>query len=108
VAIVTKALWSSANLDVLWQLHRDASVHRGIRHPHPGIRKLSRAIEPGVATRSGASRPSSGWPGRAFPWGDGGADHPGVSDEGMGTVLEAARDAGATSAGYVLLRLPAA
>ena len=33
---------------------------------------------------------------------------PGVSDEGMAEVLEAARDAGATSAGYVLLRLPGA
>jgi DNA repair photolyase len=31
---------------------------------------------------------------------------PGLSDEGLATVLEAARDAGATSAGYVLLRLP--
>ncbi len=106
VAIVTKAPLIERDLDVLWQLHRDASVHVAISIPiwDPD---LSRAIEPGVATPQRRIKTIERLAKAGIPVGVMVAPIiPGVSDEGMAHVLEAARDAGATSAGYVLLRLP--
>jgi DNA repair photolyase len=105
VAIVTKAPLIERDLDLLQQLAREASVHVNVSIPiwNEG---LARALEPGVATplrrlqtiatlaRAGLSVGVLVAP-----------IIPGVSDEGLGSVLEAARDAGATSANYVLLRL---
>lgn len=108
VAIITKAPLIERDLDVLLELHRHASVSVAISVPI-WDQALARAIEPGVAT-----------PKRRIQTIQTLADAglhvsvmvapiiPGVSDEGMAEVLEAARDAGATSAGYVLLRLPGA
>lgn len=108
VAIITKAPLIERDLDVLVDLHRNASVSVAISVPI-WDQELARAIEPGVATPKRRIQTI-----RALA--DAGLNVsvmvapiiPGVSDEGMAEVLEAARDAGATSAGYVLLRLPGA
>lgn len=106
VAIITKAPLIERDIDVLWQLHRDASVHVSISIPiwDPD---LARAIEPGVATPKRRIQAIEKLAKAGIPVGVMVAPIiPGVSDEGMAKVLEAARNAGATSAGYVLLRLP--
>ncbi|MGV3624506.1 MAG: PA0069 family radical SAM protein [Archangium sp.] len=106
VSIITKAPLIERDIDVLQQLHRDASVNVAISVPI-WDQDLARGIEPGVATpkrRIQSIKKLS----------EAGIDVsvmvapiiPGVSDDGMAHVLEAARDAGAKSAGYVLLRLP--
>ena len=88
------------------ELNRVASVKVAISIPIWG-QALARAIEPGVATpkRRVQTIEKLAKAGLAVsvmvaPI------IPGVSDEGMADVLEAARAAGATGAGYVLLRLP--
>lgn len=106
VAIVTKAPLIERDVDVLQQLHRDASVRVALSVPI-WDEQFARAIEPGVATPrrriatietlAKAGIPVSVMVAPIIP---------GVSDEGMAKVLEAAHDAGATGAGYVLLRLP--
>ncbi len=106
VAIITRAPLVERDLDVLQQLHREASVSVAVSIPiwDP---QLARALEPGVATprrrveiirrlASAGLRVSV----MVAPV------IPAVSDEGIAQVLQAARDAGASSAGYVLLRLP--
>ncbi len=106
VAIITKAPLIERDLDLLWQLHRDASVHVSISIPiwDP---ELARAIEPGVATPKRRVQAIERLAKAGISVGVMVAPIiPGVSDEGMAKVLEAARDAGATTAGYVLLRLP--
>ncbi|MFZ5441459.1 MAG: PA0069 family radical SAM protein [Myxococcota bacterium] len=106
VAIITKAPLVERDLDVLWKLHRDASVHVSISIPI-WDQELARAIEPGVATPKRRLETIRTLARAGIPVGVMVAPIiPGVSDEGMAHVLEAAREAGATSAGYVLLRLP--
>ena len=106
VTLVTKSPLIERDIDVLVQLKECASVSVAISVPI-GDEVLSRALEPGVAT-----------PKRRFQTirrlTDAGLDVgvmvapiiPGISDEGLGAVLEAARAHGATWASYVLLRLP--
>jgi DNA repair photolyase len=106
VAIVTKAPLVERDLDVLQQLARDASVFVNVSVPiwDP---VMARALEPGVATPRRRVQAIAALARAGIPVGVLVAPIiPGVSDEGMAEVLEAARDAGATSAGYVLLRLP--
>ena len=106
VAIITKAPLIERDIDVLWQLQRDASVHVAISIPI-WDEKLARAIEPGVATPRRRLQTIERLAKAGIPVGVMVAPIiPGVSDEGMAEVLEAARGAGATTAGYVLLRLP--
>lgn len=106
VAIVTKAPLIERDLDVLQQLHRDASVRVAISIPI-WDQTLARAIEPGVATPKRRLQTIETLAKAGIPVSVMVAPIiPGVSDEGMGEVLEAASNAGATSAGYVLLRLP--
>ncbi len=106
VAVITKAPLIERDIDVLQQLTRDASASVAISIPI-WDQALARAIEPGVATpkrrvqtierlaRAGLRVHVMVAP-----------IIPGVSDEKLAEVLTAARDAGATGAGYVLLRLP--
>lgn len=106
VAIITKAPLIERDLDVLQQLHRDAAVSVAISVPI-GDQQISRAIEPGVATpkrrlQAIATLAKAGIPVSVMV----APIIPGVSDEGMAEVLQAAKDAGAHAAGYVLLRLP--
>jgi DNA repair photolyase len=106
VAIVTKAPLIERDLDVLLRLHRDASVHVAISIPI-WDQTLARAIEPGVATPKRRLETIRTLAAAGIPVGVMVAPIiPGVSDEGMGEVLEAAHAAGARTAGYVLLRLP--
>jgi DNA repair photolyase len=106
VAIVTKAPLIERDLEVLERLHREASVHVSVSIPI-WDQALARAIEPGVASPSRRIQTIATLARAGIPVGVMVAPIiPGVSDEGMAHVLEAARDAGATSAGYVLLRLP--
>jgi DNA repair photolyase len=106
VAIVTKAPLVERDLDVLKILTRDASVHVNVSIPI-WDESLARALEPGVATprrrlatvralaRAGVSVGVM-----VAPF------IPAVSEEGLAAILEGARDAGATTASFVLLRLP--
>ncbi|MCA3014034.1 MAG: radical SAM protein, partial [Myxococcaceae bacterium] len=106
VAIVTKAPLIERDLDVLLRLHREASVHVAVSIPI-WDQTLARAIEPGVATPKRRIETIRALARAGLPVGVMVAPIiPGVSDEGMGEVLEAAYEAGARSAGYVLLRLP--
>ncbi|MFT3708729.1 MAG: PA0069 family radical SAM protein [Archangium sp.] len=106
VSIVTKAPLIERDVDVLWQLTRDASVHVAISVPI-WDQELARAIEPGVATPKRRIRTIETLAKAGIAVGVMVAPIiPGVSDEGVADVLQAARDAGARSAGYVLLRLP--
>lgn len=106
VSIVTKAPLIERDLDVLQQLHRDASVHVSLSIPI-WDKALARAIEPGVASPQRRIQTIEALAKAGIPVGVMVAPIiPGVSDEGMGEVLEAAWNAGARTAGYVLLRLP--
>lgn len=106
VSIVTKAPLIERDLDVLQQLSREASVHVAISIPI-WDKELARGIEPGVATPQRRMQTIETLAKAGIPVGVMVAPIiPGVSDEGMGEVLEAAWNAGARSAGYVLLRLP--
>ncbi len=106
VAIITKAPLIERDLDVLQQLHRDASVRVSVSVPIFD-QALARAIEPGVATPKRRLETIRRLADAGVPVGIMVAPIiPGVSDEGLGLVLEAAREAGAQWAGYVLLRLP--
>ena len=106
VAIITKAPLVERDLDVLQQLHREASVRVSISIPI-WDQAMARAIEPGVATPKRRLQAIERLASAGIPVGVMVAPIiPGVSDEGMAEVMEAARAAGATTAGYVLLRLP--
>lgn len=106
VAIVTKAPLIERDLDVLLRLHREASVRVNLSIPI-WDEALARAIEPGVATPKRRIQAVRTLAEAGIPVGVMVAPIiPGVSDEGMAEVLEAAREAGASSADYVLLRLP--
>ncbi len=106
VGIITKGALVERDLDLLTQLHRDAAAHVSISVPiwDP---VLARAIEPGAPAPQRRIAAIKRLAGAGIPVGVMVAPIiPGVSDEGLAEVLEAARDAGAQYAGYVLLRLP--
>jgi len=106
VSIVTKAPLIERDLDVLRRLNEQASVRVALSVPI-WDEAMARALEPGVATPrrrietirrlSQAGIPTAVMVAPIIP---------AISDEGLAEVLEAAREAGATGAGYVLLRLP--
>jgi DNA repair photolyase len=104
--MVTKGVLVERDVDVLQELARCASVHVSVSIPIFD-QTLARAIEPGVATPKRRLKAIETLAKAGIPVGVMVAPIiPGVSDEGMALVLQAARDAGATTAGYVLLRLP--
>lgn len=106
VAIITKAPLVERDIDVLRQLQEHASVHVAISIPIWDV-ELARAIEPGVATPRRRVQTIERLAKEGISVGVMVAPIiPGVSDEGLSKVLEAAHGAGATTAGYVLLRLP--
>jgi DNA repair photolyase len=106
VRIITKAPLVERDLDVLRRLHETASVRVAISVPIFD-QALARAIEPGVATPKRRLETIRRLAAAGIPVGVMVAPIiPGVSEEGLAHVLEAARAAGATTAGYVLLRLP--
>ncbi|MBX7096363.1 MAG: PA0069 family radical SAM protein [Myxococcaceae bacterium] len=106
VAIITKAPLIERDLDVLQQLHRDAAVSVAVSVPI-WDQDLARAIEPGVATPKRRIQAINTLAKAGLKVSVMVAPIiPGLSDEGLAHVLAAAKDAGASSAGYVLLRLP--
>lgn len=105
VGIITKAPLIERDLDVLQDLAKNAHLRVTVSVPFWNPER-ARAIEPGVATPRRRMQTVSALAAAGIAVGVNVAPIvPGLDDE-LGTLLEAARDAGATYAGYVLLRLP--
>ncbi|MBX5482907.1 MAG: PA0069 family radical SAM protein [Myxococcaceae bacterium] len=106
VAIITKGVLVERDVDVLQQLVRDAHAHVRVSVPF-WDEDTARAIEPYVATPKRRLRAIETLAKAGIPVGVNVAPIiPGLSDEDMPRILAAAKDAGATSAAYVMLRLP--
>jgi DNA repair photolyase len=108
VSIVTKAPLIERDLDVLTKLRDEAFVSVAISVPI-WDQVLARAIEPGVATPKRRIQTIRTLSAAGIRVGVMVAPIiPAVSDEGLADVLTAAKEAGASFASYVLLRLPGA
>lgn len=106
VSIITKAPLIERDLDLLERLTAESSVQVNLSIPI-WDQQMARALEPGVATPKRRIQAIETIAKRGIAVGVMVAPIiPGVSDEGVAEVLEAAWNAGARSAGYVLLRLP--
>ncbi len=106
VGIITKSPLIERDLDLLVELQRVARVGVSVSVPFFDADK-ARAIEPGVATPARRLRTIETLAKAGLRVGVMTAPIiPGLNDEDMPKVLRAAKDAGAVSAGYVLLRLP--
>jgi len=106
IGIITKAPLVERDIDVLQEIARVASVQVMISIPFWDVEK-ARAIEPYVATPARRLRTVRALADAGISVGVNVAPViPGLGDEDMPRILAAARDAGATRAGYVLLRLP--
>jgi DNA repair photolyase len=108
VSIITKSALVERDLDLLETLSRVARVHVTVSIPFWDVEK-ARAIEPYVATPQRRMHTVQKLASRGISVGVNVAPIiPGLNDEAIGDVLKAAKDAGATHAGWVLLRLPGA
>jgi DNA repair photolyase len=106
VGIITKAPLVERDVDVLQTLTRVAAVHVTVSLPIWDVDK-ARAIEPYVATPRRRLRIIETLARAGIEVGVNVAPIiPGLSDQDIPKILSAARDAGATHAGSVLLRLP--
>jgi DNA repair photolyase len=106
VGVITKAPLVERDIDVLQELHRVArvSVTLSIPFRDPDV---ARAIEPWVATPARRLKAIERMAAAGIPVGINIAPViPALNDGDIPRLLEAARDAGATHAGWVLLRLP--
>ncbi len=106
VSIVTKAALVERDLDLLARLAREArcSVTLSLPFLDEGV---ARALEPGAPTPARRLRTLQRLAGAGVPCGVLLAPVvPGLSDEEIPRLLEAARAAGATRAGWLLLKLP--
>src|SRR3954468_6951139 len=106
VAIITKAPLIERDLDVLCRLHEVTRVSVAVSIPFWDAQR-ARAVEPLVATperrmKTVARLAAAGLPVSVMV----APIIPGLSDEDVPRILEAAHEAGARRAGYVLLRLP--
>lgn len=105
-AIITKAPLVERDVDVLQTLTKVASVHVTVSIPIWDVER-ARAIEPYVATPQRRMRIIETLARAGVEVGVNVAPIiPGLNDEDIPKILSAARDAGATHAGSVLLRLP--
>lgn len=108
VGIITKAPLIERDVDVLQELHRVAHVHVSISVPFFDEQN-ARKIEPWVSSPHRRLRTVETLAKAGIPVGVMVAPIiPGLNDEDIPAVLEAAAAAGAGHAGYVLLRLPGA
>jgi len=108
VSIITKAPLIERDIDVLQELARVGRLHVMVSVPFWDEEK-SRAIEPFVTTPTRRIRTVERLTRAGLNVGVMVAPIiPGLNDEDIGHILKAARDAGATRAGSVLLRLPGA
>ncbi len=106
IGIITKGPLVERDVDVLAALARKADVHVTISIPFWDKDK-ARAIEPYVATPERRVRIIERLVQQGIEVGVNVAPIiPGLNDQDIPAVLAAARGAGATSAGWVLLRLP--
>ena len=104
--VITKSPLVERDIDVLQELAKVARVHIGVSIPIWDETK-ARAIEPFVTTPARRMRVIERLAAAGLRVGVMVAPIiPGLNDEDMGDVLAAAKDAGATWAGTVLLRLP--
>ncbi|HMF44725.1 MAG TPA: PA0069 family radical SAM protein [Polyangia bacterium] len=105
-AIITKSALVERDVDVLGELARVASVFVTVSIPFWDPER-ARAIEPYVATPARRLRVIETLARAGLPVGVNVAPIiPGLNDQDIPKILAAARDAGATRAGCVLLRLP--
>src|SRR5215470_880052 len=105
-AIITKSALIERDVDVLAQLARVASVFVTVSIPFWDPER-ARAIEPYVATPARRLRVIETLARAGLAVGVNVAPIiPGLNDQDIPKILAAARDAGARSAGHVLLRLP--
>jgi DNA repair photolyase len=104
--LITKSNLIERDIDVLTDLHREAGVHATVSIPyHDPV--LARAIEPGAPTPARRLRAMRRLADAGIPVGVNVAPViPGLNDREIPAVLKAARDAGATRAGLILVRLP--
>jgi DNA repair photolyase len=106
VGIITKAPLVERDLDLLQDLAKNASVHVTLSIPF-WDETHARAIEPLVATPKRRILAVERLAKAGISVGVNVAPLiPGLNDEALVKILTAAKDAGARSAGYVLLRLP--
>lgn len=104
--IITKAPLIERDLDVLQALRAAAGVTVVVSLPLWDA-TVARAIEPYAAAPERRVRTIATLAAAGIPVGVNVAPViPGLSDQDIPRILQAARDAGATHAGYVLLRLP--
>ena len=106
VGIITKGPLVERDADVLEALAKVADVHVTVSIPF-WDKEQARAIEPYVATPERRLRIIENLTARGLRVGVNVAPViPGLNDQDIPRILTAARAAGASSAGYVLLRLP--
>jgi DNA repair photolyase len=106
VGIITKAPLIERDLDILQRLAAEARVRVNVSIPFWDS-EHARAIEPYVSTPRRRIQTIERLAKVGIPVGVMVAPViPGLGDEDIPKVLQAAREAGASSAGYVLLRLP--
>jgi DNA repair photolyase len=106
IGIITKAPLIERDIDVLQELTRNARAHVNISIPFWN-QEHARAIEPGVATPRRRLQAVEKLAKAGIEVGVMVAPIiPGLSEDSIAEVLKAASEAGAKSAGYVLLRLP--
>jgi DNA repair photolyase len=106
VAVITKAPLVERDIDLLQELSKNASATVMISVPFWN-QEHARAIEPHVATPRRRIQTIERLARASVPVGVNVAPIiPGLGDEDIGQVLKAAQEAGASHAGYVLLRLP--
>jgi len=106
VGIITKAPLIERDLDVLARIAARASLYVAVSVPFWDADK-ARAIEPYVATPQRRLRTVAALAAAGIRVGVNVAPIiPGLNDQDIPRVLAAAAEAGAVSAGYVLLRLP--
>ena len=108
VAIITKSALIERDIDLLVELHKEAGVHvsMSIAWVDP---ELARQIEPWAPAPERRFKTMEKLAAAGVPVGVMCAPvMPGLNDDQMVRVLERAKDAGAATAGWVLLRLPGA
>jgi DNA repair photolyase len=106
VGVITKAPLVERDLDVLQTLSRTAGAHVTVSVPFWDAER-ARAIEPYVATPQRRLRTVEALARAGISVGVNVAPIiPGLNDQDVPRILTAAREAGAVTAGYVLLRLP--
>ncbi|MGE0847799.1 MAG: PA0069 family radical SAM protein [Flavobacteriaceae bacterium] len=106
VGIVTKNALVTRDIDILADM-----AARGLARVHVSVttldRRIARSMEPRASTPAKRLEAIRALSDAGIPTGVSVAPVvPGLTDPEMETILEAARDAGAKSAGYIVLRLP--